>query len=65
MIKCKLDDRLFYIGQAVDLSIRLGSHFTRSALETNKLGTILNLIGWSHFSVHILETCSEEELRVK
>jgi excinuclease UvrABC nuclease subunit len=45
MIKCKLDERLFYIGRAVDLSLRLGSPFTRSALYSNKLGISLNLIG--------------------
>jgi len=65
MIKCKQDERLFYIGQAVDLSVRLGSPFSRSALDTTKLGTFLNLIGWNPFSVHILDIFSEEELRVK
>nr|YP_010555496.1 GIY-YIG endonuclease [Ramaria rubella]UYR22244.1 GIY-YIG endonuclease [Ramaria rubella] len=58
MIKCKLDNRLFFIGQAVDLSIRLGSHFSRSALVSSKLGTSLNFIGWNNLSVHLLEICS-------
>jgi len=62
MLKCKLDSRLFYIGQAVNLSNRLGSHFTRTELETTKLGNMIKLIGWNKFSVHILEYCEEEEL---
>jgi group I intron endonuclease len=65
MIKCKLDERLFYIGQAVKLSVRLLSHFSRSALDSNKLGTILSSIGWANFSVHVLEICSEGELRIR
>lgn len=64
MLKCKLDDRLFYIGQTVDLSIRLGSHFSKTDLESNKLGSMIKLLGWKHFSVHIIEICIEEHLIV-
>ena len=62
MLKCKLDSRLFYIGQAVDLSNRLGSHFSRTELETTKLGNMIKFIGWNKFSAHILEYCDEEDL---
>jgi hypothetical protein len=46
MLKCKLDRRLFYIGQAVDLSNRLPSHFTSTELESTKLGNMIKFIGW-------------------
>lgn len=49
MLKCKLDSRLFYIGQAVDLSIRLASHFSSTKLESNKLANTIKLIGWNKF----------------
>jgi GIY-YIG catalytic domain len=45
MLKCKLDSRLFYIGQSLDLSTRLGSHFNRTELESSKLGNILKYLG--------------------
>lgn len=62
MLKCKLDSRLFYIGQAVDLSNRLSSHFSRTEIETTKLGNMIKFIGWNKFSAHILEYCYEEDL---
>jgi len=62
MLKCKLDSRLFYIGQAVDLSNRLGSHFSRTELETTKLGNMIRFIGWNNLSAHILEFCDEKDL---
>lgn len=52
MLKCKLDSKLFYIGQAVDLSNRLNSHFFRTVLETTKLDNMIKFIGWNNF-LHI------------
>jgi group I intron endonuclease len=65
MLKCKLDSRLFYIGQAVDLSNRLGSHFSRTELETTKLGDMIRFIGWNNFSAHILVYCDEKDLTLR
>jgi hypothetical protein len=62
MLKCKLDSRLFYIGQSLDLATRFASHFNRTEHESSKLGNILNYLGWENFSVHILEYCNEEDL---
>lgn len=61
-LKSKHDDRLFYIGKSVNLSVRLRDHFNRSALYNNRLGLFITMIGWSNRSVHILEFCPETEL---
>jgi len=65
MLNCKLDSRLFYIGQSLDLSTRLGSHFNRTDLESSKLGLMLKYLGWKHFYFHILEYCNEEDLIIR
>jgi group I intron endonuclease len=65
MLRCKLDDRLFYIGQAVDLSIRLGSHFSKTEFESTKLGSMIKLLGWKNFTCNIIETCIEDNLIVR
>lgn len=65
MIKYKFDDRLFYIGRAVNLSVRLRDHFIRSRQYTNRLGRFITAVGWENLSVHILEVCSEEEVEAK
>jgi len=62
MLKCKLDSRLFYIGQSLDLATRFASHFNRTELESSKLGNMLKYLGWVNFSVHVLEYCNEEDL---
>lgn len=65
MIKYKFDDRLFYIGRAVNLSVRLRDHFIKSRQYTNRLGRFITAVGWENLSVHILEVCSEEEVEAK
>ena len=62
MLKYKHDDRIFYKGKSVDLSRRLGDHYNRSSLSSNRLGLFLRMVGWCNVSVHILEFCSELEL---
>ena len=55
MLKYKHDNRIFYIGKALDLSVRLRDHYNRSSLGTNRLAVFLNMVGWSNLSVHIIE----------
>lgn len=62
MLKYKHDDRVFYIGKYINLSIRLYDHYARSPLSLNRLGLFLKMVGWINVSVHILEFCSELEL---
>jgi len=65
MIKFKYDNRLFYIGRASNLNIRLRNHFLRLINYNNRLGLFINVVDWENLSVHILFTCNEEQLEVK
>lgn len=65
MLKYKHDNRIFYIGKALNLSVRLRDHYNRSSLGTNRLGVFLNMVGWSNLSVHIIEFCSETQLDIR
>ena len=38
MLKYKHDNRIFYIGKSLDLSVRLRDHYNRSSLGSNRLG---------------------------
>ena len=62
MLKYKHDNRIFYIGKALDLSSRLRDHYSRSSLGKNRLGVFLKMVGWSNISVHIIELYSENQL---
>jgi hypothetical protein len=65
MLKFKYDNRLFYIGKSLDLSISLRDHYVRSSLSNNRLGVFLKMVGWSNISVHIIEFCSESQLDIR
>lgn len=59
MLKYKYDDKLFYIGKSVNLSVRLKDHKSRSEKRGNKLGLFLKTVGWKNVSVHIIEFCCD------
>ena len=69
MLKYKHDNRIFYIGKALDLSVRLRDHYNRSTIflgtGTNRLAVFLNMVGWSNLSVHIIEFCPETQLDIR
>lgn len=65
MLKYKHDNRIFYIGKALDLSVRLRDHYNRSSLGSNRLAVFLKMVGWSNISVHIIEFCSETHLDIR
>lgn len=65
MLKYKHEKILFYIGKALDLSIRLRDHYTRSYLSKSRLGLFIKLVGWSNISVHVIEFCSETQLDIR
>ena len=65
MLKYKHDNRIFYIGKALDLSVRLRDHYNRSSLGSNRLGVFLKMVGWSNISVHIIEFCFETQLDIR
>lgn len=41
MLKYKHDNRLFYIGKSINLSIRLADHYARSEFSSSRLGIFL------------------------
>ena len=69
MLKYKHDNRIFYIGKALDLSVRLRDHYNRSSLGTNRLAVFFTQqryrAGWSNLSVHIIEFCPETQLDIR
>lgn len=65
MLKYKKNEKFFYIGRAIDLAIRLRSHYNRSAADKNRLGIFLTTVGWENISVHILEFTSPIQIKKK
>ena len=65
MLKYKKNEKFFYIGRAIDLAIRLRSHYNRSAGDNNRLGIFIKTVGWENISVHILEFTSPLQIKNK
>jgi len=67
MLKYKKNEKFFYIGRAIDLAIRLRSHYNRSAGDNNRLGVFRRskTVGWENISVHILEFTSPLQTKNK
>ena len=56
LISYKHDPHIYYIGRTNLFSRRLYNHL--KADSSNKFHLFLNLVGWEHFNVSILEVCS-------
>jgi len=60
LIQYKYDPCIYYIGRTTLLKRRLYNHLNA---ETNsKFHLLLNLIGWEHFNISIIEVCDLDKL---
>lgn len=59
IIKYKYDPLIYYIGRTTLFKRRFNNHL--KADSGNKLHLFLNLVGWEHFSISIIEECSPEK----
>lgn len=69
MIKYKHCSKIFYIGRTLKFSTRFLTHYTKSQLNSssnNQLYTLVNKIGWEHFTFNILEILPQNlDLQIK
>jgi len=63
IIEYKYNPFIYYIGRTTLFKRRFNNHL--KADSGNKLHTFLNLVGWEHFNISILEVCSPEEQGVR
>lgn len=60
LIEYKYDPLIYYIGRTTLFKRRFNNHL--KAESGSKLHIFLNLIGWEHFNISIVETCSLDKL---
>jgi len=58
IIQYKHDPLIYYIGRTTLFKRRLYNHYSGEA--RSKFHVFLNLVGWEHFNVSIIEKCSPE-----
>lgn len=58
IIEYKYDPLIYYIGRTTLFKRRFNNHL--KAESGNKLHVFLNLVGWEHFNISIIEVCSPE-----
>lgn len=59
IIEYKYDPLVYYIGRTTNFRRRFNNHL--QADTGNKLHVFLNLVGWQHFNLSIIEECSLEK----
>ncbi len=60
LIEYKYDPLIYYIGRTTLFKRRFNNHIR--AESGSKLHIFLNLIGWEHFNISIVETCTLDKL---
>lgn len=52
----------YYYGSSINLGQRFKYHFVNGSKQTGFLALFLKVLGWTHFSVTVVETCSPHKL---
>lgn len=63
LIEYKYDPLVYYIGRTTLFKRRWNNHL--KAESGNKLHLFLNLVGWEHFNISIIEECTPDKLGLR